>query len=92
MSWIEHLNKLLLAAGNLDGVDPASEVGPGRWHSAKPYVYDPIPKRDDLHYVGFVDERTKWDMLAASEAFVLPSRFESLSASEPPAAPRRDLS
>lgn len=38
-----------------------------------------IPKRDDVRYLGFVDDRAKWDMLAASEAFVLPSRYESLS-------------
>lgn len=38
-----------------------------------------IPKRDDVKYIGFVDEKTKWDMLAASDALVLPSRFESLS-------------
>ena len=38
-----------------------------------------IPKRDDVHYLGFVDDRTKWDMLAASSAHVLPSQYESLS-------------
>ncbi len=38
-----------------------------------------IPRRDDVHVIGFVDEETKWDMLAAATAFVLPSRLESLS-------------
>ena len=38
-----------------------------------------IPKRDDVHYLGFVDDRTKWDMLAASSVHVLPSQYESLS-------------
>ncbi|MFN2521058.1 MAG: glycosyltransferase family 4 protein [Candidatus Limnocylindria bacterium] len=38
-----------------------------------------IPRRDDIHVVGYVDEATKWDMLAAATAFVLPSRLESLS-------------
>ncbi len=38
-----------------------------------------IPRRDDIHVIGFVDEPTKWDMLAAATAFVLPSRLESLS-------------
>ncbi len=38
-----------------------------------------IPRRDDIHVIGFVDEETKWDMLAAATAFVLPSRLESLS-------------
>ena len=38
-----------------------------------------IPHRDDIHVLGYVDEGTKWDMLAAATAFVLPSRLESLS-------------
>jgi hypothetical protein len=45
--WVERLNKWLLAAGSLDGVDANSEIAPERIYSAKPYVYDPIPKRDE---------------------------------------------
>jgi len=38
-----------------------------------------IPKGADIRYVGYVDDQTKWDMLAACEALVMPSRLESLS-------------
>jgi hypothetical protein len=45
--WMEHIDRCLGAAGKLDGVDCQSDRGPGRMHSAKPYVYDPIPRRDE---------------------------------------------
>ena len=38
-----------------------------------------IPARDDIRYLGFVDEQDKWDALAAARCLVLPSWFESLS-------------
>lgn len=38
-----------------------------------------IPARDDIRYLGFVDEGDKWDAMAAARFFVLPSWFESLS-------------
>ena len=38
-----------------------------------------LPRRDDVHYLGFVDEQDKHDAFAAAHAFVLPSHFESLS-------------
>lgn len=38
-----------------------------------------IPRRDDIRYLGFVDEADKWDAMAAARCLVLPSFFESLS-------------
>lgn len=39
----------------------------------------PIPDHPDVRYVGTVDERQKWDGLAAAELLVMPSFYESLS-------------
>jgi hypothetical protein len=43
--WLELLDQCLIAAGNLDGT-AASAPPPTRRHSAMPYVYDPVPRRD----------------------------------------------
>ena len=37
-----------------------------------------LPKRDDVAVLGRVNDREKWSLLAAADALVLPSRFESL--------------
>lgn len=39
----------------------------------------PIPTHARIHHVGFVDDRDKFDLIAASEALVMPSPYESLS-------------
>src|SRR5207237_4443956 len=46
-SWSELLDRCLAAAGGLDGAAPASQESISRQHSAKPYVYDPVPRRDE---------------------------------------------
>lgn len=38
-----------------------------------------IPPHPDIVSLGFVDEQTKWDALAASELLIMPSPYESLS-------------
>ncbi len=38
-----------------------------------------IPAHPDILPIGFVDEQTKWDALAACELLVMPSPYESLS-------------
>ncbi len=45
--WLDLLRRCLTAAGGLGG--PAEASGPSleRMHSASPYVYDPVPKRDE---------------------------------------------
>ncbi|MFO0908196.1 MAG: hypothetical protein U0794_07530 [Isosphaeraceae bacterium] len=45
--WVERLNQALAVAGGLDGTAPVSEVPVERWHSRVPYVYDPVPQRDE---------------------------------------------
>lgn len=39
----------------------------------------PIPDHPDIVSLGFVSEQTKWDALAACDALVMPSPYESLS-------------
>ena len=45
--WLAHLGEASKAAGGLDGVDTTSESRISRWHSAKTFAYDPVPKRDE---------------------------------------------
>lgn len=47
-SWLALLDDCLTAAGDLDGSrDKAAAVTITRKHSAKPYTYDKVPKRDE---------------------------------------------
>ena len=39
----------------------------------------PIPEHPRVHHLGFLDERDKYDALAAADLLVMPSYFESLS-------------
>ena len=45
--WLTLLNQCLLAAGGLHGADQPVTQSISPIHSAVPYVYDPIPKRDE---------------------------------------------
>ncbi len=45
--WLERLDACLAAAGGLDGTLPPSGQDVERKYSAKPYVYDPVPRRDE---------------------------------------------
>jgi hypothetical protein len=45
--WLRYLASLLEMAGRLGGTATVSSIAPERRYSAKPYVYDPIPKRDE---------------------------------------------
>ncbi len=44
--WLARLDECLAASGGLDGTEPTSET-PSPMHSATPYVYDRVPKRDE---------------------------------------------
>ena len=44
--WIERLRQALAAAGCLNGSGTPSGLPVERMHSARPYVYDPVPRRD----------------------------------------------
>lgn len=45
--WIDRLRACLAAAGGLDGADPPSGRPAERLYSLTPYVYDPVPRRDE---------------------------------------------
>jgi hypothetical protein len=45
--WLELLGACLAAAGAIDGAVPPSGQSVTRCHSARPYVYDPTPRRDE---------------------------------------------
>jgi hypothetical protein len=45
--WLSLLDDCLAAAGGLDGTTPSSDKNITRHHSAKPYRYDPVPRRDE---------------------------------------------
>jgi len=64
----DELASLLRAAGGLDGTAPHSPDVPVRRHSATPYKYDPIPKRDDR----FVD---LWNQGVNPEAFLYSDEY-----------------
>lgn len=46
-SWLEDLDRMLAAAGSLDGKQKATAQNVARHFSERPYKYDPVPKRDD---------------------------------------------
>lgn len=39
----------------------------------------PVPQHPRIHHLGFLDDRDKFDALAASDLLIMPSYFESLS-------------
>jgi hypothetical protein len=45
--WENLLHELSEQAGSLDGTTPRTDVVPRRLFSAKPYQFDPVPKRDE---------------------------------------------
>jgi hypothetical protein len=45
--WLDLLDACLAAAGGVAGIDPPKDVEVQRLHSAKPYQYDPMPRRDE---------------------------------------------
>jgi hypothetical protein len=45
--WLELLDRCLAAAGGVDGTATPSGAVVKRQHSQKPYVYDPVPRRDE---------------------------------------------
>ena len=61
--WLARLGDCLLAAGGLAGVEPTMNSTPARQFSATPYVYDPIPRRDER----FQD---LWNQGVNAEAFI----------------------
>jgi hypothetical protein len=46
-TWLALMDDCLAAAGGLDGSKPKADKQIARQHSAKPFVYDKVPKRDE---------------------------------------------
>jgi hypothetical protein len=69
------LSNCLAVAGGLDGTAPETGAVPERFYSKKPYVYDPIPQRDER----FTDP---WNQGVNAEAFLYdetkPARAKAL--------------
>ena len=61
--WVQLLDECLAAASGFDGTTSPSGKLPTRQYSAKPYLYDPIPKRDER----FQD---LWNQSVNPEAFI----------------------
>jgi hypothetical protein len=74
-SWLALLDDCLAAAGGVDGTQPPSGKAVTRRHSATPYVYDPLPRRDER----FQDV---WNQGVNPEAFIYnpeyPARAKAL--------------
>jgi hypothetical protein len=66
--WLKLLDDCLAAAGGLPGVDEPLGRAPTRMHSATPYVYDPVPCRDER----FQD---LWNQGVNAEAFLYNPEF-----------------
>src|SRR5688572_10261980 len=78
-AWLGMLDACIAAAGGMDGADTGADtqhgVTPPRRHSARPYVYDRVPHRDER----FQD---LWNQGVNAESFIynerLPARAKTL--------------
>ena len=68
--WTALLDDLLAQAGAIDGVDEPSGKPLTRLHSAMPYVFDPVPRRDER----FLD---LYNQGVNPEAFLYSDEFEA---------------
>ena len=73
--WLQCLDACLAAAGQVDGSAAPGSSPIRRMYSAKPYVYDPVPQRDER----FADP---WNQAVNAEAFLydpdMPARAKTL--------------
>jgi hypothetical protein len=67
MPWLKLFDDCLAAAGSLDGAENIS-AAPQRMHSAKPFQYDGVPKRDER----FADP---YNMGVNAEVFLYDEKF-----------------
>lgn len=66
--WVSTLDACLVAAGGVHGASPPVGETPARRHSAKPHVYDPVPRRDERF-------RDVWNQGVNPEAFIYNADF-----------------
>jgi hypothetical protein len=80
-AWLARLDDFLVAAGGVDGTGPTGPV-PQRIHSATPYRYDPVPRRDerwkDLYNQGINAEAFLYDERFAARPKALMMLFKRL--------------
>jgi hypothetical protein len=80
--WLTLLDDCLAAAGGLDGAAPPSGKAVQRLHSATPYFYDPVPRRDerfqDLFNQGVNAEAFLYDPAFPARAKALMMLFKRL--------------
>jgi hypothetical protein len=80
--WLVLLDDCLAAAGGLDGTAPPSDRPVSRAHSARPYAYDPVPRRDerwrDLFNQGVNAEAFLYDESIQARPKVLMMLFKRL--------------
>lgn len=73
--WLGLLDDCLAAAGQLDGAAAPASAGISRRFSATPFVYDPVPRRDER----FTDP---WNQAVNAEVFLydpdMPARAKTL--------------
>ncbi len=68
LRWTNNLFTMLRIAGGFDGIRTPSDEPLVRIHSQEPYVYDPIPKRDER----FTDH---WNQGVNAEAFLYSEKY-----------------
>jgi hypothetical protein len=73
--WRALLDDCLAAAGGLDGVDSQSGKTVVRRYSATPYVYDPVPRRDE-RFQDLFNQSVNAEAFLYNEAF--PARAKAL--------------
>ena len=81
-NWVFLLQTCLASAGGLDGADEPLETEVERQHSATPYVYDPVPRRDerfqDLYNQGVNPEAFLYDAAFGAKPKALMMLFKRL--------------
>jgi hypothetical protein len=70
-NWLTALDRMLAAAGDLDGKAARSEENVERQFSATPYHYDPVPKRDERF-------KDPYNMAVNAEAMLFDPKIDSL--------------
>jgi hypothetical protein len=68
--WLSTLDGCLAAAGGVDGTQGASDALPARMHSARPYTFDPVPRRDERF-------KDLWNQGVNPEAFLYDPQYDA---------------
>ncbi|MFO0877175.1 MAG: hypothetical protein U0840_07345 [Gemmataceae bacterium] len=67
-TWLALLDQCLTAAGGVDGTQPSEAAVPAPHYSAKPFEYDPRPRRDERF-------KDLWNQGVNAEAFLYDEHF-----------------